>query len=50
MIKNPPAKAGDARDLGSIPGLRRSSGGGNPLEQQPLPSRKCKKYTTSLVY
>ena len=25
MVKNPPANAGDARDLGSIPGLGRSS-------------------------
>ena len=31
MVKNPPANAGDA---GSIPGLERSSGGGNgnPLQ------------------
>ena len=29
MIKNPPAKAGDARDVGSIPGLGRSPEGGN---------------------
>ena len=29
MVKNPPAKAGDARDVGSIPGLGRSPGGGN---------------------
>ena len=27
MIKNPPANAGDARDVGSIPGL------GRPLEE-----------------
>ena len=27
--KNPSAKAGDARDLGSIPGSGRSPGGGN---------------------
>ena len=34
MVKNPPAKAGDARDEGSIPGLRRSpgEGHGNPLQ------------------
>ena len=34
MVKNPPANAGDLRDLGSIPGLGRSSGGGNgnPLQ------------------
>ena len=28
VVKNPPAKAGDARDMGSIPGLGRSPGGG----------------------
>ena len=34
VIKNPPADVGDARDAGSIPGLGRSSGGGqgNPLK------------------
>ena len=34
MLKNPPANAGDAEDMGSIPGLGRSSGGGtsNPLQ------------------
>ena len=33
-VKNPPANAGDARDLGSIPGLGGSPGGGhgNPLQ------------------
>ena len=33
-VKNLPAKAGDTRDVGSIPGLRRSPGGGNgnPLQ------------------
>ena len=33
VVKNPPANAGDVRDAGSIPGLRRSCGGGhgNPL-------------------
>ena len=32
MVKNPAANAGDARDLGSIPGSKRSSGveNGNP--------------------
>ena len=29
MVKNPPASARDARDLGLIPGLGRSPGGGN---------------------
>ena len=34
MIKNRPASAGDIRDTGSIPGSRRSPGGGlgNPLQ------------------
>ena len=34
MVKNPPANAGDIRDVGSIPGLGRSSGGrhDNPLQ------------------
>ena len=29
MVKNLPADAGDAGDMGSVPGLRRSPGGGN---------------------
>ena len=34
MVKNPPANAGDIRDLGLIPGLAISPGGGhgNPLQ------------------
>ena len=28
MVKNPPTKAGDVRDSGSIPGWGKSSGGG----------------------
>ena len=34
MVKNPPANAGDARELGLIPELGRSPGGGNgnPLQ------------------
>ena len=34
MVNNLPAKAGDARDTGSIPGLGRSpgEGNGNPLQ------------------
>ena len=33
-VKNPPARAEDPRDVGSIPGLGRSPGGGygNPLQ------------------
>ena len=34
MVKNSPANAGDARDVGSIPGLGRSLevGNGNPFQ------------------
>ena len=34
VVKNLPANAGDGRDMGSIPGSGRSSGGGhgNPLQ------------------
>jgi len=34
VVKTLPANAGDARDMGSIPGLGRSPGGGNdnPLQ------------------
>ena len=34
VVKNPPADAGDGRDVGSILGLRRSLGGvnGNPFQ------------------
>ena len=37
MVKNPPAKAGDLRDAGLIPGLERFPGGrnGNPLQYSP---------------
>ena len=38
MIKNPPANAGDIKDVCSIPGLGRSPGGryGNPLQHSCL--------------
>ena len=34
MVKNPPANAGNVRDVGSIPGSGRSPGGGhgNPVQ------------------
>ena len=34
MVKNPPANAGDTRDVGSTPGLGKSPGvgNGNPLQ------------------
>ena len=36
LVKNPPANAGDARDMGSIPGSGRFPGerNGNPLQFQ----------------
>ena len=41
-VKNPPADAGDARDMGSIPGLGRSPGEGNgsPLQYSCLENSK----------
>ena len=38
MVKNPPVNAGVIRDVGSIPGLGRSPGGGNgnPLQYSVL--------------
>ena len=38
VIKNPPASAGDIKDVGSIPGFGRSPGGGhgNPLQDSCL--------------
>ena len=38
VVKNPPAKTGDVRDPGSIPGWGRSPGGGhdNPLQDSCL--------------
>ena len=38
VVKNPPASAGDVRDMGSVPGLGRSPGGGNgnPLQSSCL--------------
>ena len=29
VVKNPPANAGDVKDMGSVPGLGRSPGGGH---------------------
>ena len=34
VVKNPPANAGDIRDVGLIPGSGRSSGGGNGNQLQ----------------
>ena len=40
VVKNPPANAGDRRDVGSIPGSGRSPGGGhdNPVQYSCLES------------
>ena len=45
VVKNLPANAGEARDVGSIPGLGRSSGGGNgtPLQYSCLGDPMDKK-------
>ena len=45
MVKNPPDKAGDARDAGSVPGLGRSPGGGNgnPLQYSCLENSMGRK-------
>ena len=42
MVKNPPARAGDVRDSGSIPGLERSPGerNGNQLKYSCLENSK----------
>ena len=34
VVKNLPANAGDTRDMGSVPMLRRSPGGGNGIPLQ----------------
>ena len=42
VVKNPPANAGDIKDVGSIPGLGRSpgEGHGNPLQYSFLENSK----------
>ena len=51
MVKNPPADAGDIRDVGSVPGLGRSPEGGrrNPLQysclENPHGQRSLAGYT-----
>ena len=39
VVKNLPAKAGDIRDMSSVPGLGRSPGGGNDTPFQILARR-----------
>ena len=45
MVKNPPANAGDARDLGSIPSSGRSpeAGNDNPLQYSCLENSMTKE-------
>ena len=42
VVKSPPANAGDGRDVGLIPGLGRSPGGGhgNPVQYSCLENPK----------
>ena len=37
VVKNPPANAGDIKDVGSVSGLRRSPGGGHATHSASLP-------------
>ena len=52
VVKNPPANAGDARDMGSIPGLRRFPGGGhgNPLQYFCLENPKDRRAWQATVH
>ena len=52
VVKNPPANAGDVRDLGSIPGLGRASGGGhdNPLQYSSLENPMERKAWQATVH
>ena len=52
MVKNPPANAGDARDLGSIPGSERVPGGGhgNPLQYSRLENLMDREPWWATVY
>ena len=45
VVKNPPSNAGDIRDMGSIPGSRRSPGGGqgNPFQYSCMENRMDKE-------
>ena len=52
VAKNPPAKAGDVRDAGSIPGLGRSPGEGNgyPLQYSCLENPMHRRAWWATVY
>ena len=52
VVKNPPANAGDVRDMGSIPGSGRSPGGGhgNPLQYSCLENPMARGAWWAAVY
>ena len=51
-VKNPLANSGDVRDLGSVPGLGRSPGGGhdNPLQYSSLENPKDRGAWQAIVH
>ena len=51
MLKKPPATAGDARNVGSIPGLGRSPGGGHgkPIQYSCLENPMDRKAWQAMV-
>ena len=52
MVKNPPANAGDARDVGSIPGLEEvlGEGNGNPLQYSCLENSMARGAWRAMVH
>ena len=52
VVKNPPAKAGDMRDTGLIPGSGRPPGGGNshPLQSSCLENPMDKGVAQAIVH
>ena len=52
MVKNVPANAGDIRDVGLIPGLGRSLGGGpgNPLQSSCLENPMDREAWRAIVH
>ena len=52
MVKNPPANAGDIRDMSSIPGLGRSAGRGhgNPFQYACLENHMDRGVWRAILY
>ena len=52
MVKNLPASVGDVKDVGSIPGLGRSPGGGNgnPVQYSCLENHKDRGTWQAIVH